>query len=432
MVFRRIAFTVFLFLTGTCVNAQLLYNAGADVAVATGGVLWVDGAVENADGLFSNAGQTTIRGYFRNGSLATGGNAAGEYIVHGDWENNNVFTADQSIVRLVGNSQFITGSSVTTFHDLSLETFGAVKTQTLDAFTKRQLNFNDCELATQDFRMTVTNPVTASVIRSNGFVSSTGPGRFVRETNSTNTYLFPTGWNDNGNILYRPVEFTPSVTDAQSFEARMGFGDATLEGYDTAVHAPDVTALNGKFFHLLKQVGSTTPADLSIYYNTTRDGMWQSIGRWQNEPRWEDVAPPNTVFTAGVPLSHRTQPVWKDNGQEPHILINTRDLKEQYNFPNVFAPNASDPFNQGFHMINWLGAAKLLELKIFNRWGEPVFDSNRDGTTCFDGYYNDCPCWNGFYQGKIQPMGNYVYQASLKVEKTGETKSASGNLSLLW
>src|ERR1043165_5503471 len=105
-------------LSYTSLQAQLLYNDGADVAVTGGGILWVDGAVENAAGLFSNAGQTTIRGYFRNGSLATGGNSTGEYIVYGDWENNNLFTADQSIVRLTGNTQLITGSSVTTFHDL--------------------------------------------------------------------------------------------------------------------------------------------------------------------------------------------------------------------------------------------------------------------------------------------------------------------------
>jgi hypothetical protein len=414
-------------------KAQLLYNNGADVAVTGGGILWVDGAVENAAGLFSNAGQTTIRGYFRNGSLATGGNAAGEYIVYGDWENNNLFTADQSIVRLTGNHQFITGTSVTTFHNLSLETFGAVKAQTLDAITNHQLNFNDCELQTEDFRMTVTNPLTASVIRSNGFVSSTGIGRFVRATNSTNNYLFPTGWNDNGNIYYRPVEIRPSVIDAQSFEARMAFGDATLEGYDTAIHAENVTKLNGRFFHLLKQVGSTTPSDLSIYYNTSKDGMWESIGRWQNLPEWEDIAeaPDTTVFTAGSPLSHRTKMAWLDNGQQPHILINTKEKKEDYNFPNVFAPNGTDPFNTGFHIINWLGSATLTDLKIFNRWGEPVFDFQRDGTTCFDGAIQS-PCWNGYYQGKIQPMGNYVYQANVKINRTNQMKSAGGNLSLVW
>ncbi len=426
-------FTLVIFFT-FCIQslfAQLFYNNGADVAVTGGGIVYIDGATENASGLFSNAGQTTIKGYFRNGSLATGGNAAGEYIVYGDWENNQTFTADQSMVRLRGYAQLITGSSVTTFHDLSLETANSVKTQTLDAFTNHQLNFNDCELATQDFRMTVTNPVNASVIRSNGFVSSTGPGRFVRATNSTNEYLFPTGWNDNGSILYRPAVIKPSVTDPQSFEARMGFGDATLEGYDLNIKAGNVTSLNYKFFHLLKQVGSSTPSDLSIYYNTQADSTWGSIGRWQTVPQWEDLAPAPTIFTAGSPLSHRTKAMWLDNGQEPHILINTKEIEVLYNFPNVFNPISTDQLNSGFHIINNAGLVTLIDLKIFNRWGEPVFDSERDGTTCFDGTINSY-CWNGYYQGKLQPMANYVYMANVKINSTGEIKPASGNLSLLW
>src|SRR3954467_2824434 len=140
MGYKKFTFLFIILVEFASLKAQLLYNNGADVAVTGGGILWVDGAVENAAGLFSNAGQTTVKGYFRNGSLATGGNSRGEYIVYGDWENNNLFTADQSIVRLTGNSQLITGTSVTTFHDLSLETFGAIKRQTLDAFTSHQLN----------------------------------------------------------------------------------------------------------------------------------------------------------------------------------------------------------------------------------------------------------------------------------------------------
>src|SRR5437763_324508 len=93
-------------------QAQLFYNNGADVAVTGGGVLYIDGATENAAGLFSNAGTTTIVGYFRNGSTATGGNSTGIYKVFGDWENNSLFTADESNVILNGNAQQITGSQV--------------------------------------------------------------------------------------------------------------------------------------------------------------------------------------------------------------------------------------------------------------------------------------------------------------------------------
>lgn len=409
-----------LLFSASMLNAQLLFNNGADVAVTTGGVLFVDGAVENANGLLSNAGQATVRGYFRNGSTATGGGAAGEYIVLGDWENNNTFTADQSIVRLSGNNQLITGTQPTTFYDLTLETANAVKTQTINASVNHILALNDCELATGDHLMTVLNPVAASVTRGSGFVSSIGTGRLMRYANSTSTYLFPTGWNDGGTIYYRPVEIAPNVTDAQSFGVRMAYGDPSLEGYDVNTKAGNVIDVNTKFFHLIKQYNNTSPSNLNIYYDATTDGTWGSIGRWQGLPQWEDLL--FTTATAGSPLSSITKTGWVENDYEPHALINAKEIEAYFNFPNVFAPGGSNPDNQTFHIINNLGLAEVQSLTIFNRWGEPVFDSARDGKTV----------WDGSYQGKLQPMGNYVYMASVKIPGTGEIKKAEGNLSLLW
>lgn len=409
-----------LLFSASVLQAQLLFNNGTSVAVTGGAVLFVDGAVENANGLFSNAGQTTVRGYFRNGSDATGGGAAGEYIVYGDWENNDNFTADQSNVRLKGNNQLITGTQVTTFYDLTLETSNAVKTQTIDANVNHLLALNDCELATGANNMTVLNPVAASVTRGTGFVSCTGIGRLVRHTNSTSTYLFPTGWNNGGTVYYRPVEITPSVTDAQSFAARMAYGDASLEGYDVNTKAGNVIDVNTKFFHLIKQFNSTAPSDLSIYYEATTDGTWGSIGRWQGLPHWEDLL--FTTATAASPLSYITKTGWIDNSSEPHALVNAKEIEDYFNFPNVFSPGSSNADNQTFHIINNLGIAEVQSLRIFNRWGEPVFDSNRDGKTT----------WDGNYQGKAQPMGNYVYMATVKIPGTGEVKTVEGNLSLLW
>lgn len=414
-------FTALSFLSlGFCtLNAQLLYNNGEDVAVKGGGILYVDGAVENANsGNFINAGQTTVKGFFRNGALATGGGTNGEYIVYGDWENNNTFTADQSVVRLRGAAQLITGSQETSFYDLALEN-GGIKTQTLDAYTTHLLAFNSSELATTDFKMTVSNPSPAAVTRLSGFVSSTGPGRFVRNANSTNVYLFPTGWRYNGVVYYRPVEFTPSTNDLESFSARMGWGDATAEGYDVSTKAGNVSVVNTKFFHLLKQYGSAAPADLSIYYLPVQDSTWNSIGRWQVVPQWEDLTGVNV--NQGAPYFYNTKTGWTDNGDEPHVLINAREAEVLFNFPNVFSPDG-DGTNDFFGIINQLNLVTLEDLKIFNRWGEPVFDSQRDGKQD----------WDGYYQGKLQIMGNYVYIAQVKINSTGDIKTARGNLSLLW
>lgn len=420
--FKKIIGSIALVGVYSFASAQLFYNNGAEVAVSGGGILYVDGAVENAHGLFSNAGQTTVRGYFRNGSLATGGGAQGEYRVFGDWENNDVFTADESNVRLDGNAQNITGTQVSTFYDLTLETANTVKTQALDANVNHLLALNDCELATGDNNLNVLNAVNTSITRGSGFVSSTTVGRLTRVTNSTGIYLFPTGWNSNGSVYYRPVEITPSVSTPQSFAVRMAYGDPSNEGYDVNLKAGNVTAVNNKFFHLIQQIGATAPSALSIYYNVAQDGDWGSIGRWQHIPQWEDLMNTTLIPASGNGLSSRTKASWTDGGDEPHVLINAKEVENFFNFPNVFAPGANDPTNQTFHIIDHLNLAEVESMKIFNRWGEPVFDSSRDGKTE----------WDGNYQGKLQPMGNYVYMASVKISSTGEVKKVSGNLSLLW
>ena len=88
--------------------------------------------------------------------------------------------------------------------------------------------------------------------------------------------------------------------------------------------------------------------------------------------------------------------------------------------PNVFTPN-NDGNNDTWYVINQGGLVTVQDIKIFDRWGEEVFDSQRDGSIE----------WNGNYQGKPQLMGNYVYTVKLKINATGEEKFLKGNLALI-
>ncbi|MBK7149222.1 MAG: PKD domain-containing protein [Bacteroidetes bacterium] len=63
--------------------------------------------------------------------------------------------------------------------------------------------------------------------------------------------------------------------------------------------------------------------------------------------------------------------------------------------PNVFTPN-SDGTNDIFYAYS--KAVKQFNLRLFNRWGELVFESNN---------LNDG--WDGTYKGELQPNGVYVY-----------------------
>jgi gliding motility-associated-like protein len=400
-------------------NAQFVFNNGADMSVNPGGVMIVkNGDLENNTGYLTVGGQLTVEGAFINQSLADGGNTTGEYIVAGNWVNNNTFTAHQSTVRLNGTSQLISGSSITSFYNLNLENSGTTKTQTIDAIVTNELTLDDVELATSDHKMTVTNTNTQAIVRNgNGFVSSTNNGRLVRNTASTGSYVFPTGWDDNGGVVYRPVAIAPSVDVPQEFSVRFVLEDPTNDGYDRNVKLPNVSDINDKYYHLAKQTSGNTQSSLSIFFDPQADGQWASIGRWQNKPHWEDI---KAFSTSGAPLFEMRKTDWTSTNDEVHALISTKEIVNAYAFPNAFTPNG-DSNNDFFGMIDQNGTAELLELRVFNRWGEMIFDKQRDNA-------ND---WNGSFKGKPQPNGTYSYTAVVKNLVTDEVDNVAGSIALI-
>ena len=85
--------------------------------------------------------------------------------------------------------------------------------------------------------------------------------------------------------------------------------------------------------------------------------------------------------------------------------------------PSGFSPNG-DGKNDYLHVLN-VGVATLQEFRVYNRWGEMVYQTSD---------INDRG-WDGTLNGKPQPVGTYVYY----VEATCEGKSISlkGNVILL-
>jgi gliding motility-associated-like protein len=94
-------------------------------------------------------------------------------------------------------------------------------------------------------------------------------------------------------------------------------------------------------------------------------------------------------------------------------------IKEEYSIalPDMFSPNG-DGINDIIYVKGW-GLKDLLEFKIFNRWGELVFESS-------DLNHG----WDGFYKGKLQNPDTYVYK--IKALKYDDTEfSQSGYIHLI-
>jgi gliding motility-associated-like protein len=85
--------------------------------------------------------------------------------------------------------------------------------------------------------------------------------------------------------------------------------------------------------------------------------------------------------------------------------------------PNAFTPGNSGPNSQ--LKIILLGEATLSYFRIFDRWGNQVFETADINQG-----------WDGTYKGTPQPFGVYVYMISA-VTSTGQNFEKHGNVTLL-
>lgn len=86
--------------------------------------------------------------------------------------------------------------------------------------------------------------------------------------------------------------------------------------------------------------------------------------------------------------------------------------------PNAFSPN-NDGYNDWFRIIKTLNIQEILDFRIFNRWGQVVFE-----TSDLEGF------WNGEFKGRPQDMGVFVYSIRA-ITKDGDEIVHAGNVTLV-
>ena len=90
---------------------------------------------------------------------------------------------------------------------------------------------------------------------------------------------------------------------------------------------------------------------------------------------------------------------------------------ENVTLPSAFSPNG-DHINDNFNVV-FSPFIQTMDLKIYNRWGELMFETTDLKTS-----------WDGTYKGQQQPAGTYVYSVDATFTD-GKTISKQGNVTLL-
>jgi len=105
-----------------------------------------------------------------------------------------------------------------------------------------------------------------------------------------------------------------------------------------------------------------------------------------------------------------------------NVMVTFEDCREVY-FPNVFSPN-NDGLNDVFLPFDGGDVGQVVSLKIFDRWGGLVFESN-------DFLPNDFTAgWDGQAHGKAANQGVYAWVAEV-VFRDGFEQQLSGGVTLL-
>ncbi len=146
---------------------------------------------------------------------------------------------------------------------------------------------------------------------------------------------------------------------------------------------------------------------------------------WQTEGEIEDAKNPIFIKYPGKGTYEVTlKAINTTNNCEDEITktISVEEFNAFYIIPNVFTPNGdgeNDTFGPVVTNDDFEGNIKFTTFKIYNRWGNLVYDNN-----------NPDIGWDGVFDGKEAPAGTYGYYMEVDINEC-ETIIKQGNVTLI-
>jgi gliding motility-associated-like protein len=305
-------------------------------------------------------------------------------------------TAEVAVNTNIPEIEFLWSNGATTsgISGLSAGTYSVTITNPLQA---------NCSV---DTFLTITNtpaPIIDNLLIENESCFELGDGSaeaFVSGGNPPYTYT----WNNVvGNSIRTSLfagTYTLSISDqnctvTETFEILPGINVEVSAGNDTSVYAGTVLQLNG-----------------SVNGGTTGSFVWTPGSTLSCSGCQNPIATPQTTTTYSVFYTDDLGCTDSDD-----ILIAIIQDEPYCLFPDAFTPNG-DNINDYFKGI--CDGMDYLELRVYNRWGELVYEEmgiNIQG-------------WDGVYKGRKSPMDVYVYAAYIEYTN-GRTESIIGNVTLI-
>jgi gliding motility-associated-like protein len=308
------------------------------------------------------------------------------------------FPASTSISGSLTPHQFSTAGifpvTLTVQDDKYSCTADAVKNMTILPLPKSEISISD----------TLVCPGDTFVVSMKGYPVFPGylTGYFTPSTNSvialppSNTYSIALTTTVSKLFSFSVLDTNRCVSPAHTVEIQVPAPAPEIHTATTVVIGQTLT------------LNAEVPGNFSYYWSPEKHFLTDSIG-------------PQTVSSSTQSITYSV--VIVDQPEKCWAVINTYSVivlpLTTIDVPTAFTPNG-DGINDFIFPDGW-GIRKLLFFRVYNRWGQLLFETNelKKG-------------WDGYYLGVLQNMETYVYQAEVETYIESEPKlSKSGTFKLI-
>ena len=165
--------------------------------------------------------------------------------------------------------------------------------------------------------------------------------------------------------------------------------------------------------------GGTIVLGAAVELNATSDGSNQTVYNWTPGSTLSCTACPNTMAQP-VETTIYTVVGTDTNGCMASDTVSVSVIQDHDIWvPNAFTPNG-DGNNDVFQIYGNKAGIHSIEVKIFDRWGEKVFESENPD---FE--------WDGTYKGVLQNINVFVYEMKIVFNDGHVNALKKGSITLI-
>jgi gliding motility-associated-like protein len=236
--------------------------------------------------------------------------------------------------------------------------------------------------------------VPANPFAVNDTIVCTGTSLVLDAGNAGSNYI----WDDNSTnetrTVFNPGVYYVTITNAQGCSTLDSITADFTDG--PVINLPnDTTVCNGDSVLLN-----------AVYPQTTYT--------------WQDGST-LPVYTVNKPGVFSVQATNKCGTVTKSVTVKYENCLCTFNVPTAFTPNHDGVNDKFLPVSRCLGdGISAYELRVYNRWGQLVFQSK-----------NISLGWDGSYMNNAQPTGGYIWQLSYTDRLNGKTARQSGTVVLI-